>query len=147
MEPASLFDPQRSIWKVLPLRPQPEPLESITGYITRLAEANGLQSINELGALAGGMIFYIRHAFWRTSPDYPAPPYPGLAQLKATRQNTDAPAESQRHAFLDERTWRLVELLADPEQTSAAHRLGVIAKYTPPRLAALSNVPYAAEMT
>ena len=81
MEPASLFDPQRSIWKVLPLRPQPEPLESITGYITRLAEANGLQSINELGALAGGMIFYIRHAFWRTSPDYPAPPYPGLAQL------------------------------------------------------------------
>lgn len=74
-------DRERAIWNVLPLRPRPEALESMTSYITRLAEANGLQSINELGALAGGTIFYSQNAFWSTSPDYPAPPYPGLAQL------------------------------------------------------------------
>jgi hypothetical protein len=48
-------DHQQATWNVLPLRPRPQPLESMTSYITRLAEANGLQSINELGALAGGM--------------------------------------------------------------------------------------------
>ena len=69
-------DRERAIWNVLPLRPQPQPLEFITSYITRLTEANGLQSINELGALAGGMIFsYLK------SPDYPAATYLGLAQI------------------------------------------------------------------
>src|SRR6266700_6901828 len=69
-------DRERAIWKVLPLRPQPQPFESITSYIIRLAEANGLQSINELGTLAGGMIFsYLKN------PDYPAATYPGLAQI------------------------------------------------------------------
>ncbi len=52
MESGNLFDPQQSIWKVLPLHPQPQPLESITSYMIRLAEANGLQSIHELGALS-----------------------------------------------------------------------------------------------
>ncbi len=67
---------ERAIWNVLPLRPQPQPLESMTSYIIRLAEANGLQSINELGALAGGMIFsYLKN------PDSPAAAYPGLAQI------------------------------------------------------------------
>jgi hypothetical protein len=60
---------ERAIWNMLPLRPRPQPLESMTSYITRLAEANGLQSINELAALAGGTIFYSQHAFWSTSPD------------------------------------------------------------------------------
>ena len=46
-------DHKQAIWNVLPLHPQPQPLESITSYITRLAEANGRQSINELvGQLA-----------------------------------------------------------------------------------------------
>ncbi len=70
-------DRERAIWNVLPLRPRPQPLEAITGYITRLAEANGLQSINELGALAGGLSF----SSLKRSPDYPAAAYPGLAQL------------------------------------------------------------------
>src|SRR6266436_7419240 len=69
-------DRERAIWKVLPLRPQPQPFESITSYIIRLAEANGLQSINELGTLAGGMIFSDLK-----NPDYPAAAYPGLAQI------------------------------------------------------------------
>ncbi len=69
-------DRERATWKVLPLRPRPQPFESMSSYIIRLAEANGLQSINELGALAGGMTFsYLK------SPDYPAAAYPGLAQI------------------------------------------------------------------
>ncbi len=68
-------DHQQAIWNVLPLHPRPEVLESITGYITRLAEANGLQSINELGALVGGMTF----SSLKRNPDYPTVVYPGLA--------------------------------------------------------------------
>ncbi len=52
METELWIDQERAIWKVLPLHPQPQPLESMTSYLTRLAEANGLQSINELGALS-----------------------------------------------------------------------------------------------
>ena len=67
---------KRAIWNMLPLRPRPQPLESITSYIARLAEANGLQSIDELGALAGGMTFsYLK------SPDSPAATYLRLAQI------------------------------------------------------------------
>ena len=40
-------------WKTLPLHPQPQWLESWSSYLIRLAEANGLKSINELAALAG----------------------------------------------------------------------------------------------
>ncbi len=69
-------DRERAIWNLLPLRPRPQLLESMTSYITRLAEANGLQSLDELGALAGGMIFsYLK------SPDYPAAAYPALARI------------------------------------------------------------------
>src|SRR5712691_1906127 len=70
-------DRERAIWKVLPLHPQPQPLESMASYITRLAEANGLQSINELRALAGGMAF----SGMKRSPDYPAASYSGLAHI------------------------------------------------------------------
>jgi hypothetical protein len=70
-------DRSHSIWNLLPLHPRPEALESITGYITRLAEANGLQSINELGALVGGM----RLSSLNKNPDYPTVVYPGLAHL------------------------------------------------------------------
>ena len=74
METGPSMDRERAIWKVLPLRPPPQVLESQTSYLTRLAEANGLQSINEVGALAGGMNFSKR-------PDYPAPVYTGLARI------------------------------------------------------------------
>src|SRR5260370_12960596 len=40
-------------WKLLPLHPQPQWLESWSSYLIRLAEANGLKSINELATLAG----------------------------------------------------------------------------------------------
>jgi TniQ len=68
---------RQAIWKVLPLRPRPEVLESMTSYLTRLAEANGFQSIDELGDLAGGMR---RLSSWK-SPDYPNPPYSSLVQI------------------------------------------------------------------
>lgn len=68
---------ERSIWKVLPLRPHPEEFESLTSYITRLAEANGLQSLNELGALAGG----VRLSNLKRSPDYPVAVSLGLVQI------------------------------------------------------------------
>ena len=77
METGPWVDRERSIWKVLPLHPRPQPLESMTSYMTRLAEVNGLQSINELGALAGGL----RLSNLKRSPDYPAAAYQGLAQI------------------------------------------------------------------
>jgi transcriptional regulator with XRE-family HTH domain len=73
-------DRERAIWKVLPLRPQPQPLESFTSYLVRLAEANGLQSIRELVALVGTPRRKRESLY--NSPDYPAPSfYPGLAQI------------------------------------------------------------------
>jgi len=76
METGPWIDRERAIWKVLPLHPQPQPLESFTSYIMRLAEANGLKSINELATLAG-----TRWSRVHTSPDYPCPPYEGLARI------------------------------------------------------------------
>jgi hypothetical protein len=43
----------RSTWRMLPLHPQPQWLESLSSYMIRLAEANNLKSINELATLAG----------------------------------------------------------------------------------------------
>ena len=51
METEQWIDRERAIWKVLPLHPQPQPLESFTSYLIRLAEANGLQSFREIVAL------------------------------------------------------------------------------------------------
>src|SRR5256885_2113505 len=76
METGPWIDRERAIWKVLPLHPQPQPLESFTSYIMRLAEANGLKSINELATLAD-----TRWSRVHTSPDYPCPPYEGLARI------------------------------------------------------------------
>jgi predicted transcriptional regulator len=76
METGPWVEHAQAIWNVLPVHPRPQPLESMTSYITRLAEANGLKSIHELGALAGG----IRLKNLK-SPDYPAPASPGLARL------------------------------------------------------------------
>ncbi len=69
-------DRERAIWKVLPLHPPPEVLESMTSYIIRLVGANGLQSINELGVLAGRLAFSNLKNL-----DYPAAAYLGLAQI------------------------------------------------------------------
>ena len=77
METEPWVNRERAIWKVLPLHPHPKVLESMTSYITRLAQANGFQSISELGALAGGMSL----SRMKESPDYPAAAYPGLAQI------------------------------------------------------------------
>lgn len=45
--------PPWKIWHQLPLRPQPAELESLTSYLMRVAQANGLQTTAELVALAG----------------------------------------------------------------------------------------------
>jgi hypothetical protein len=75
-------DRERAIWNVLPLRPRPEVLESLSSYITRLAEVNGIQSINELGALAGGLpIIPLKR-----NPDYPIAASQGLVQLTGQPQ-------------------------------------------------------------
>ena len=80
METEQWIDRERAIWKVLPLHPQPQPLESFTSYLIRLAEANGLQSICELVALVGSP--RRRQESLHNSPDYPAPSfYAGLAQI------------------------------------------------------------------
>jgi len=78
MEGCDRFDPERAIWKLLPLHPQPQPLESFSSYLIRLGEANGLRSLKELDALAGP---YPRGQSARLAPDYPSPSYEGLAQL------------------------------------------------------------------
>lgn len=84
MQTAQWID-QHSIWRWLPLHPRPEVLESFTSYMMRLAEANGLQSINELVAL--GAIPYGRRTSLYQSPDYPVPSYyAGLAQITGCSQ-------------------------------------------------------------
>src|SRR5260370_5773572 len=45
--------PPWQIWQQLPLHPQPAALESLTSYIMRVAQVNGLQTIAELATLAG----------------------------------------------------------------------------------------------
>src|SRR3989442_1292443 len=76
METEQWVEQERSIWKQLPLHPQPQPLESFSSYIMRLTEANGLKSINELGFLAKTRWYRVH-----TSPDYPSLPYEGLARI------------------------------------------------------------------
>lgn len=80
METEQWVERERAIWNMLPLHPQPQPLESLTSYLIRLAETNGLQSIRELVALAGSS-----RRKWESlyhSPDYPAPSfYAGLAHI------------------------------------------------------------------
>jgi hypothetical protein len=74
------WEASHAIWKVLPLHPRPAPLESMTSYLIRLAEENGLRSMSEFVARLG--ISYGRLTSVCTSPDYPAPfATPGLAQI------------------------------------------------------------------
>ena len=72
------FDLVPPTWDLLPLHPPPEPLESFTSYITRIAERNGFQLIDDLANLAG------RPNGWKNQylfPDFPCPPYEGLAHI------------------------------------------------------------------
>ena len=101
-------DRSHSIWNLLPLHPRPEALESITGYITRLAEANGLQSINELGALVGGM----RLSSLKKNPDYPTVVYPGLAHLTGHSEDV----------WLDMTFFHLIQYFGVSMNTYALHR-------------------------
>lgn len=65
------FEASYFIWKVLPLHPPPQPFESMTSYLIRLAEANGLRSMSEFVGLLG--ISYGRLTWVCTFADYPAP--------------------------------------------------------------------------
>jgi hypothetical protein len=76
MQTMQQIDLEYPIWKVLPLHPQPKPLESLCGYILRLAQANGLKSVNELAHLSG------LRSGWRDlriAPDYSSLPTGRLA--------------------------------------------------------------------
>ncbi len=71
------IDRERAIWKRLPLHPQPQPLESFTSYLLRLAEANGLRSIYEIAQLAGA-----KNAWsWIHFADFPHSADTNLAQI------------------------------------------------------------------
>src|SRR5260370_36512666 len=78
MEGPGLPNSERSVWKSLPLHPQPQVLESFSSYVTRLAEANGLQSMNELAALVGAKRFRFDQ---RHPADYPYRLYIRLAEV------------------------------------------------------------------
>ncbi|HYU71619.1 MAG TPA: TniQ family protein [Ktedonobacteraceae bacterium] len=67
MQTTQQADQDQSIWRILPLHPQPQRFESLSGYMLRLAEANGLKSINELALLSG-----LRKGWGdvRIAPDY-----------------------------------------------------------------------------
>lgn len=74
------FEALHSIWKLLPLHPPPEPFESMTSYLIRLAEENGLRSMGEFVGLL--RISYGRLTSICISPDYPAPfALAGLSQI------------------------------------------------------------------
>jgi hypothetical protein len=85
LEPEPALEERRCIWRVVPLHPQPQWLESLSSYMTRLAEANGLQSINELAALAG--IDKGRQS-WRSSPDYPSALLERIARLAGCTESS-----------------------------------------------------------
>jgi hypothetical protein len=74
------FEASHAIWKTLPLHPPPEPFESMTSYLIRLAEENGLRSMSGFVGLL--RISYGRLTSICTFPDYPAPfALTGLAQI------------------------------------------------------------------
>jgi len=96
MQPNPWDEPSHSIWKVLPLHPQPQPFESFTSYIIRLAQANGLRSIRELTTL---IAIPPRSQGLYTSPDYPIRSYyVGMAQ--ATRSSQERLLSTTFHPLI-----------------------------------------------
>lgn len=74
------FEASHAIWKMLPLHPPPEPFESMTSYLIRLAEENGLRSMSGFVGLL--RISYRRLTSICTFPDYPDPfALTGLSQI------------------------------------------------------------------
>lgn len=85
MQKTQSIDLEHPMWRILPLHPQPKPLESLSGYILRLAEANGLKSVNELAYLS------TLHRGWRgvrTFPDYSSLSTGGLAWVAGCLPDT-----------------------------------------------------------
>ncbi len=76
MDMSHALDPKQAIWRLLPVHPPPQPFESLSSYVSRLQEANGLQSLKELAILAN-----TRWSRFTSFPDYPSPPYQGLALI------------------------------------------------------------------
>lgn len=83
-EQLGLPQPPWKIWHQLPLRPQPAELESLTSYITRVAQANGLQKVAEIVPLAGGTIHTWQSL--RSFPDSSAASMLGLTTLTGWTQ-------------------------------------------------------------
>src|SRR6266566_3835976 len=92
MDRSQALDPKQAIWRLLPLHPPPQPFESFSSYVCCLQEANGLQSLNELAALAN-----TRWSHLTSFPDYPSPPYQGLTLLTGY---TEADLESTTFHYL-----------------------------------------------
>ena len=77
---AAEFEASHAIWKRVPLHPPPEPFESMTSYLIRLAEENGLRSMSGFVGLL--RISYRRLTSICTFPDYPDPfALTGLSQI------------------------------------------------------------------
>lgn len=81
MQPGSWEEQKPEIWQVLPLHPRPQPLESLTSYLTRTASANGFQSLSELGALAGGRTSSLLQRGGSAFCEYSTLSFSALAQL------------------------------------------------------------------
>ena len=54
----SAYEVVQPTWQRLPLHPPPQPLESQTSYFLRVAEANGLQTVGDLGRLANNTYLF-----------------------------------------------------------------------------------------
>jgi hypothetical protein len=81
--------PLWQIWQQLPLHPQPAALESLTSYITRVAQANGLQTTAELVTQAFGTGYTWQSL--RSFPDGSATSILGLTTLTGcTRTDLEA---------------------------------------------------------
>jgi TniQ len=85
METDEMLNLEHPLWKLLPLHPQPCWLESLSSYLTRLAEANGLKSRNEIAALAG---IHRGRPSWRFAADYPSPSLERIACLVGCSEAT-----------------------------------------------------------
>ncbi len=85
METAKMLNLEHPFWKLLPLHPQPCWLESLSSYLTRLAEANGLKSRNEIAALAG---IHRGRPSWRFAADYPSSSLERIACLVGCTEAT-----------------------------------------------------------
>jgi transcriptional regulator with XRE-family HTH domain len=77
--------PKRYYFEMLPCHPQPEPLESLTSYLTRLAQANGMRSVHQLKQVC----FPDRQAgVIQAMADYPWASFSALPTIAACPEST-----------------------------------------------------------